>query len=113
MVRVKNARNVDTRQAALVDGAYYAAKAPKGGHNAARRKKRPPLQVWRRGGLHQPKLYGAFWIAYSSQLGFPSHFSVGNWYKRPCLHLNHTLDLPLNIFSSGSNSVSRKASQMV
>jgi hypothetical protein len=67
MVRVKNARNVDTRQAALVDGAYYAAKAPKGGHNAARRKKRPPLQVWGRAALHQPKLYGAFWIAYSSQ----------------------------------------------
>ncbi len=49
MMRLKNVRHVDTHQSALVDGAYHAARAPRGGYNAARRKKRPPLQVRERG----------------------------------------------------------------
>lgn len=50
MMRLKNVRHLDPRQAGVVEGAYYAAKAPKGGVNAARRKKRPPLQVRHAGG---------------------------------------------------------------
>jgi len=46
MMRLKGVRHLDNRQAALVEGAFYAATAPKGGVNAARRKRRPPLQEY-------------------------------------------------------------------
>lgn len=45
MNRLKAVKSLDAQQAALVDGAYYSARAPKGGYNAARRKRRPPMQV--------------------------------------------------------------------
>ncbi|GFH07185.1 uncharacterized protein HaLaN_01949, partial [Haematococcus lacustris] len=46
MMRLKGVRHLDPRQAALVEAAYYAATAPKGGFNAAKRKKRPPLHEY-------------------------------------------------------------------
>lgn len=50
-MRLRNVRHLDPRQAGLVETAYYTAKAPKGGVNAAKLKKRPPVQVrnWRVG----------------------------------------------------------------
>ena len=42
-MRLKNVKNLDNRRGAQVDGAYFAVKQPSKG--AARRKRRPPLQV--------------------------------------------------------------------
>lgn len=43
MMRLKNAKNLDTRHAAAVDAAYFAARPPAA--RAATRRRRSPVQV--------------------------------------------------------------------
>jgi hypothetical protein len=42
MMRLRNARNLDSRQTNAVDSAYFACRPP---DKATQRRRRPPLQV--------------------------------------------------------------------
>lgn len=46
MMRLKNSRNLDARQSALLDNAYFAVRPPE--RVAARRKRRAPEQEYMR-----------------------------------------------------------------
>jgi regulator of nonsense transcripts 2 len=43
MMKLRNVKNLDSRQAHLIDGAYFATRPPD--KAAGRRRQRPPLEV--------------------------------------------------------------------
>lgn len=50
-MKLKNSRNLDSRQSLLLESAFYAARPPE--RTAARRKQRPPLREYMRHLVHE------------------------------------------------------------